>query len=101
MRIGWSVTDHEGQSRLPSRDRVGAVRDSRGTTRLAGPHRAVADHIACSSTTRSEIVVPIMGPQGELVAVLDIDSDELSAFDAVDETHLQRITKYFDGRGCI
>lgn len=54
-----------------------------------------------NTETRSEIVVPIMEPQGELVAVLDIDSDELSAFDAVDETHLQRITKNFDGRGCI
>lgn len=53
------------------------------------------DHIACSGTTKSELVVPILGHHRDLIAVLDIDSDTIAAFDAVDETHLSLINKYF------
>jgi len=56
---------------------------------------AERDHIACSATTKSEIVIPILDPDGELIAVLDIDSNSASAFDQVDEANLQRIGKYF------
>lgn len=56
---------------------------------------AVADHIACSSTTRSEIVVPIHGANGGLLSVLDIDSDSTAAFDEVDESNLQNLSAYF------
>lgn len=49
-----------------------------------------SDHIACSSTTRSEIVVPVFSA-GELIAVLDIDSDYLDAFDAADQQALEAI----------
>ncbi|MGE0789454.1 MAG: GAF domain-containing protein [Sandaracinaceae bacterium] len=49
------------------------------------------DHIACSSTTRSEIVVPIVTPDGRLLGVLDVDSDELDAFDEVDQRELEAI----------
>ncbi len=48
-------------------------------------------HIACSSLSRSEIVVPVHGTGGEVIAVLDIDSTALNAFDAEDQTHLERI----------
>jgi GAF domain-containing protein len=48
-------------------------------------------HIACNSASRSEIVVPIAGKQG-IKAVLDIDSDALNAFDAVDARYLEKIT---------
>ena len=54
----------------------------------------VEHHITCSPTTRSEIVVPILDGD-ELVAVLDIDSDEPGAFDGVDEANLARIGGYF------
>src|SRR5260221_8596945 len=37
-------------------------------------------HIACDPSSKSEIVVPVFGPEGELIAVLDIDSDRLDAF---------------------
>ncbi len=50
-------------------------------------------HIACSSTTRSEIVVPIVDAHGELRAVLDIDSDRLAAFDAVDQAQLEELVR--------
>jgi L-methionine (R)-S-oxide reductase len=52
-------------------------------------------HIACSATTQSELVVPILSDHGELVAVLDIDSDTRAAFTEIDERNLNRINKYF------
>ncbi|WP_372846605.1 GAF domain-containing protein [Pontiella sp.] len=57
---------------------------------------AVADHIACSSTTRSEVVVPMITETGELVGVLDIDSNTLDAFDAIDLQELPKINRYFE-----
>ena len=48
-------------------------------------------HIACSSLSRSEIVVPLFGTDGEVVAVLDIDSTEQATFDQVDRIHLETI----------
>lgn len=47
-------------------------------------------HIACSSDSKSEIVLPIM-KNGECVGVLDIDSDELNQFDGVDAEYLQQL----------
>ncbi|MCU4392615.1 GAF domain-containing protein [Acinetobacter courvalinii] len=47
-------------------------------------------HIACSSDSKSEIVLPIM-KNGECVGVLDIDSDELNQFDEVDAEYLQQL----------
>ena len=48
-------------------------------------------HIACSSLSRSEIVVPIFNGKGEPVGVLDVDSTSLAAFDDVDRQNLERI----------
>ena len=54
-------------------------------------------HIACSSLSRSEIVIPVF-KESEVVAVLDVDSDELNSFDAVDASYLENIVSllYFD-----
>ena len=49
-------------------------------------------HIACSSASRSEIVVPLMR-EGEVVGVLDIDSEKLSTFDETDRLWLERIAE--------
>lgn len=59
-------------------------------TQLVDDVNAFADHIACSSTTQSEIVVPVIGKKGVL-AVLDVDSDEPAAFREVDRTHLEAL----------
>ena len=48
-------------------------------------------HIACSSASRSEIVVPVHGADGTVTAVLDIDSDRLATFDEEDKIWLERI----------
>ena len=52
---------------------------------------AFPGHIACSSASRSEIVVPVHGPDGAVTAVLDIDSDRLATFDDVDRIWLEKI----------
>ena len=48
-------------------------------------------HIACSSLSRSEIVVPVFSQTGEVIAVLDIDSKELATFDDTDRQYLEAI----------
>lgn len=50
-------------------------------------------HIACSATTRSEIVVPVVTPEGRLLAVLDVDSDDPAAFDELDQRELEGLCK--------
>ena len=49
-------------------------------------------HIACSSASKSEIVVPLF-KKGEVVAVLDIDSEHLATFDKTDKQWLERIVE--------
>ena len=51
-------------------------------------------HIACSSASRSEIVVPVHGPDGAVTAVLDIDSDRLATFDEEDKVWLEKIVTW-------
>lgn len=48
-------------------------------------------HIACDSRSNSEIVVPLLTETGEIKAVLDVDSDELGAFDETDQIFLEQI----------
>ncbi|MBI2280360.1 MAG: GAF domain-containing protein [Bacteroidetes bacterium] len=50
-------------------------------------------HIACSSASKSEIVLPVFNKKNEIIMVLDIDSEELNTFDETDEKHLLQITK--------
>ncbi|RQO73295.1 diguanylate cyclase [Aquitalea sp. FJL05] len=52
---------------------------------------AFPGHIACSSSARSEIVVPVRNAAGEVVAVLDVDSAQLDQFDASDAQYLESI----------
>jgi L-methionine (R)-S-oxide reductase len=60
--------------------------------------QAFPGHIACSSTTRSELVVPVLSPAGRVIAVLDIDSDAPAAFSAIDQAALQRLCDHLGGR---
>jgi len=52
-------------------------------------------HIACDPSSRSEIVVPVLDRDGALIAVLDVDSDRLDAFDEEDRAGLERIAALF------
>lgn len=62
-----------------------------GRTQLVADVHAFPGHIACDSRSQSEIVVPVHGPDGRLIAVFDVDSAEPAAFDAVDQAWLERI----------
>ena len=54
-------------------------------------------HIACDARSRSEIVVPVRDATGTLIAVLDIDSERLAAFDHNDAAGLERLVRIFAG----
>jgi GAF domain-containing protein len=64
---------------------------STGVTQIVDDVSAFDGHIACSSSTRSEIVVPLCAPDGRVLAVLDVDSDQPAAFGEVDRRHLQAL----------
>jgi len=52
---------------------------------------AFPGHIACDAASRSEIVVPVLAPDGSLFGVLDVDSPELARFDEQDAVGLEEI----------
>ena len=59
---------------------------------------AFPGHIACSSTTRSEIVVPVLDAHGQTLAVLDVDSNDPAVFSEVDEAALQGLCEMLGAR---
>ena len=77
-----------------SRGVCGAAARSRETQLVPDVH-AFPGHIACASSTRSELVVPLVRPtadgRGALLGVLDVDSDEPAAFTAVDLARLEAL----------
>ena len=58
-------------------------------TQIVDDVHAFPGHIACDSRSASEIVIPVLDPTGSLIAVLDVDATEPSAFDAVDAQALE------------
>jgi GAF domain-containing protein len=68
-----------------------AARERR--TQVVPDVEAFPGHIACSSSTRSEIVVPVFDRAGALIAVLDVDSDDPAAFDATDTLALESLVR--------
>jgi GAF domain-containing protein len=70
---------------------VCGVAVSTRSTQIVADVSAFAGHIACSSATESEIVVPIVSPGGQVLGVLDIDSNQPAAFGPVDGQWLERL----------
>ena len=62
-----------------------------GETQLVEDVDAFTDHIACSTSTRSELVIPVRGADGTLLGVFDIDSDQPNAFTRDDADQLEAI----------
>lgn len=63
-------------------------------TQLVPDVEAFPGHIACSSQTKSEIVVPVRDEQGEVWAVLDVDSDQADDFSDVDRDALEQLAAW-------
>jgi len=59
------------------------------STQLVHDVNVFPGHIACSSTTVSEIVVPVLTPDGKVLAVLDVDSNWEGSFDQIDQQYLE------------
>jgi GAF domain-containing protein len=74
-----------------------AARERR--TQIVEDVQAFPGHITCDPRSRSEIVVPVFGAGGGLLAVLDIDSDRRAAFDERDRVGLERIVTWFERHG--
>lgn len=68
----------------------GAAATTKTTQRVPNVN-AFSGHIACSSSTQSELVVPVCRPTGEVVAVFDLDSDGLDAFTDADQHNVEAI----------
>lgn len=86
-----------GCLRIPfSRGVCGAAARS-GQTQLVPDVHARADHIACASTTQSEIVVPVLAA-GRTLAVLDVDSNLPAAFTLIDQLELESLCRTLAAR---
>lgn len=68
-----------------------------GQVQLVADVEAFEGHIACSSSTRSELVLPVWNADGALIGVFDIDSDQPAAFDERDAQGMTRILAHVFG----
>jgi GAF domain-containing protein len=57
--------------------------------------KAFPGHITCDARSQSEIVVPVLDRHGQLLAVLDVDSEQPAAFGVADQVGLERIVGWF------
>ena len=73
---------------------------AKGETQVVPDVEKFPGHIACSSASRSEIVVPVWD-EGTVIAVLDIDSAQLATFDETDRCYLEQLVQLFflSGKG--
>lgn len=77
-------------TRIPYGKGVCGTTWAKGETIIVPNVHEFGGHIACSSASKSEIVVPLHR-NNEIIAVLDIDSAEYNTFDAIDRTYLEQI----------
>ncbi|MGV3503738.1 MAG: GAF domain-containing protein [Adhaeribacter sp.] len=79
-------------TRIPYHKGVCGASYTRQETILVPDVEAFPGHIACSSASRSEIVVPVIA-RGQVVMVLDVDSDQLNDFDQTDQQYLEKLAQ--------
>lgn len=82
-----------GCLRIPFERGVCGACATRQETIIVPDVHAFPGHIACDSATNSEIVVPVFDVNGQLAAVLDVDSKQHDAFDEVDRLGLETICR--------
>ncbi|MBY4893967.1 GAF domain-containing protein [Rhodobacteraceae bacterium N5(2021)] len=90
LKIGPYQGGH-GCLQIPFSKGVCGAAARTGETQLVADVDAFPGHIACASSTRSEIVLPVHNAAGEIIAVLDIDSDQPDAFTHEDAAALEAI----------
>lgn len=77
-------------TRIPYNKGVCGTAWAQAKTLIVPDVHAFAGHIACSSESKSEIVIPVRH-NGDIIAVLDIDSAEYNTFDSIDQKYLEQI----------
>jgi L-methionine (R)-S-oxide reductase len=90
LKIGPYQGGH-GCLQIPFERGVCGAAARTGTTQLVPDVDAFPGHIACSSSTRSELVIPVRDASGVVIGVLDIDSDQPDAFTEEDAGRLEAI----------
>lgn len=90
LKIGPYQGGH-GCLQIPFSKGVCGAAARTGQTQLVADVDTFPGHIACASSTRSEIVVPVRNRAGQIIAVLDIDSNQPDAFTQTDATALEAI----------
>ncbi|MEJ6390217.1 GAF domain-containing protein [Gymnodinialimonas ulvae] len=92
LKIGPYQGGH-GCLQIPFEKGVCGAAARTGEVQLVADVEAFPGHIACASSTRSEIVLPVHDGAGEIIAVLDIDSDQPAAFTEEDAAQLAAILR--------
>lgn len=85
---------------LPRHEGVCWAAIDRNEPMLVPDVHAFPGHVACDSRSQSEVVVPVHDGSGQVIAVLDVDSDKPNAFDQSDVQGLQAIAALI-GKGCF
>lgn len=83
--------------RIPVGQGVCGTAAESGATQLVEDVNAFPGHIACDGDTRSELVVPVVR-DGEVVAVIDLDSPQLARFDAEDQAGIEALAQMLSNR---
>jgi L-methionine (R)-S-oxide reductase len=91
LKVGPYQGRQHGCLQIPFERGVCGAAARRRQTQVVADVREFAGHIACSTATRAEIVVPVLDAAGDLVAVLDIDSNRPDAFDEIDRVSLEKV----------
>ncbi|MCI2395640.1 GAF domain-containing protein [Aliiroseovarius sediminis] len=92
LKIGPYQGGH-GCLQIPFHRGVCGAAARTGQVQLVPDVDAFPGHIACASSTRSELVLPVWNRAGDLIAVFDIDSNQPDAFTPDDADHLSAILK--------
>jgi GAF domain-containing protein len=88
----WPFQGPIACTRIPYNKGVCGTAGARKETVIVPDVHLFPGHIACSSVSKSEIVVPFF-KNGEVFAVLDIDSEELNTFDEIDRIYLEQLAQ--------
>ena len=97
LKIGPYQGGH-GCLQIPFSKGVCGAAARTGEVQLVPDVDAFEGHIACASSTRSELVLPVWDGSGRLIGVFDIDSDQPGAFTQDDADHMAQILENVFGR---